>query len=325
MKSSADLRAQFRESTSPTTRKVILAQIQVALKREKAEEADLRSQITDCRSCGLGRQRTNAVPWSGPPRGRADLMLVGEAPGAAEDGKGIPFVGPSGKLLDLCLKRAGTSRDKCFVANTLCCRPPKNRDPKPNELAACRPNFDAQIDLADAPVGVTLGAYALASLLNEPRESVSMTTYLNKPVWIAGRIWVPAYHPAYILRNRSMQPVLVESLRFALALRWGRTVLPTPPWEQIQVEGTPGKNIGPHLEKKGYALIFSKTLNTQIVILKDESSTSHRGLIHLPHYTVDELVYVGLLGEGRRRGWTKNALRTLNMVKHEFDGVVVQG
>lgn len=328
MKSSAELRAQFQATSSPHARKAILAQIQVALHREREEEEALRRQIVKCRACGLNRTRNKAVPFSGPPRGRADLILVGEAPGYEEDRKGIPFVGQSGKLLDLALKQAGTSRDKCFVANTLCCRPPENRDPKPNELKACRPNFSAQVDLADCAVGVTLGAYALANVIGEDRKKISMGSYLDTPIWLDGRIWIPAYHPAYVLRNREAFSSLIDSLKFALALRHGDSEtrpLPTPIWEQVEVDGTKGSNLEQSLDKKGYAFLFSRTLGTQIVVLKYEGAKYPKALSHLPHYTVDELVRVGLAGKGRRSGWTKGALRTLNMVKYELDGVVVQG
>lgn len=328
MKSSSELRVQFQATSAPHVRKALLTQIQAAIKREKAEEEDLRTQIRKCRSCGLNRTRTKAVPWSGPPRGRADLLLVGEAPGYDEDRKGIPFVGQSGRLLDLALKQAGTSRDRCFVANAICCRPPDNRDPRPTELKACRPNFDAQISLADAAVGVTLGAYALANVIGEPRKKVSMGAYLDTPIWLDGRIWIPTYHPAYVLRNRDAFSTLVDSLQFALALRHGDSdahPLPTPAWEQVEIDGTRGTDISGPLKKKGYAFLYSKTLGTQIVILAHEGAKYPSSLAHLPRYTVDELIRVGLLGQGRRSGWTKGALRTLNMVKYELDGVVVQG
>ncbi|KKN17451.1 hypothetical protein LCGC14_0965800, partial [marine sediment metagenome] len=119
MKTTDELRAQLATTSSPTTKKVILTQISRAKLTE--EEESLRHQIRKCRRCGLNRTRSHAVPFSGPTRGRADLMIVGEAPGASEDSKGIPFVGASGKLLDLALSQAGTKRDQCFVANTLCC------------------------------------------------------------------------------------------------------------------------------------------------------------------------------------------------------------
>jgi DNA polymerase len=255
-------------------------------------------------------------------------MLVGEAPGYEEDRKGIPFIGQSGKLLDFALKQAGTDRENCYVFNTLCCRPPENRDPRPNELKACRPNFIDQLDMGDCAVGVTLGGYALANVIGEDRKKLSMADHLDKPIWMGGRIWVPAYHPAYILRNRAMMPVLVGSLKFALTLRRGSSEyrpLPTPPWEQVEIEGTKGSDLAGPLKKNGWVFLYSQTLGTQIVIIQHEGKKVPAAIAHLPRYTVDELMRVGLLGEGRRKGWTKSALRTLNMVKYELDGTVVEG
>lgn len=327
-KSSNQLKAQLRATDSPATKKVIISQIKRAKEREGDEEEALRKSIRKCRRCGLNRTRTNAVPWSGPPRGRADLMFVGEAPGQREDQKGIPFVGQSGKMLDAALHQAGTSRDKVFVFNTLCCRPPENRDPRAAELKACRPNFEAQMEMADLMVGVTMGAYALSSVLGRKRGSVSISEHSNTPLWVNGRIWVPIYHPAYALRNRKAFPDLVEGIQLALALRFGsegRTPLPTPPWGQVDVDGKRGMRIGPVVEKKGYALVHSTTLNQQIVIVKNEAVKPPSSVAHLPRYTLEELMRVELLGRGREDGWTKQAIRNLNMVKHEFGGEVVLG
>ncbi|KKL83665.1 hypothetical protein LCGC14_1972430, partial [marine sediment metagenome] len=244
----------------------------------------------------------------------------------SEDSKGIPFVGASGKLLDLALSQAGTKRDQCFVANTLCCRPPENRNPRPNELKACRTNFELQIDMGDCGVGVTLGAYALANVAGLPRKKVSMSTYVGKPLWVDGRIWVPAYHPAYILRNRDLFTEFIKVLRFALAISLGEDIpLPTPIWDQVKIDGTSGETIESSIKKKGYAFLYSKTLGTQIVILQHEGQKPPSALEHLPRYTLDELIRVGLMGKGRRAGWTRRALRNLNMVKYEFEGMVVKG
>jgi len=144
-------------------------------------------------------------------------------------------------------------------------------------------------------------------------------------MWIDGTIWIPAYHPAYILRNRSNFGGFVESLRYALALRWGTNPLPTPPWEQVTLGETPGKDIGAAIKRKGYAFFYSRTLKTQVVVLRNEGSKYPMALAHLPRYTVDELVHVGIIGKGRNVGWTNKALQTLNMVKHELDGIVISG
>lgn len=323
----ATLQSVLKKAKGTGARKAVLSKIR-ALRRElgRLEDIDdLREQIKGCRSCGLNRTRNRVVPWSGPIAGKADLILVGEAPGADEDAKGVPFVGRSGRLLDALLSRAGTNRERCFVANTLCCRPPDNRDPKPRELAACRPNFEAQLNISGGWVGVTLGAYALANVMGKPRESIRMGEYLDTPVWVDGRIWIPTYHPAYALRNRSEQEVIVNSLRFALALRWGQKRLPIPPHDQIDIDGKPGVNYIPLLEKRGWVLVFSHTLNCQIVIVNGDAVKLPPNLRGLPRYTFDELMYVGIAGKSKDPTWTKTALQTLHMVKSEFNGEVVAG
>lgn len=321
------LESLLRTTRSPQAKKAILGKLKAS---RRADEIDvLRTRILKCRECGLGRQRTRAVPWSGPTHGRADLMVAGEAPGKDEDSKGVPFVGRSGKALDTMLERAGTERGKVFVFNTLCCRPPNNRDPEPGELSSCRPNFDDQLELADVPVGVTLGAFATANVMGEPRDAIRMGEVLNKPMWVNGRIWVPTYHPAYALRNPEARPTIVEGLKLALALRFGSDEpLPFPPWEQIgEIESTPAQQILPTVEKQGWAMFHSPTLGTQVVVTKDEASRPAVPLAvqHLPWYTVPELIRVGLVGKGRRNGWTDGELRKLNMVKAEFGGRIVVG
>lgn len=315
------------KKTKGPARQAVLVKIRAATKAQRQEEGEtaLRSHIVTCRSCGLNRTRTRAVPWDGPAWGKADLIIAGEAPGADEDSKGRPFVGKSGMLLNRMLKAAGTTREKVMVVNTLCCRPPNNRDPKPRELEACRPNFHAQLEISECAVGVTLGAYALAAIMGKPRTSLSMAENLDKPVWVDGRIWIPTYHPAYALRNRYEVDTIENSIKMALALRWGKQVLPYPAHDQVDFEGKPGIDYLPQLEKFGWVLLHSKLLNCQIVMVKDEDTVTSGTVAHLPRYTFDELVKVGVAGKGRTAGWTKQALRTLHMVRAEFDGTVVIG
>lgn len=322
-KSSAQLRSQLEATSNPKTKLVIISQINAAKKREKQEEEDLRRSIRKCRRCGLNRTRSNAVPWSGPTRGRADLLLVGEAPGEREDSRGVPFVGQSGKMLDHGLIQAGTRRENCYVMNNLCCRPPNNRDPRAAELKACRPNFDAQLEMGDCQVGVTLGAYALANVIGEKRGSLSIGEMRGKPIWVGGRIWVPAYHPAYILRNRKAFDEFVGDLQLALALRFAEDKpLPVPPWKQLEIDGKKVGRLSQTLEKKGYGFLYSSTLGTQIVVVQHEGVQIPQKLKDLPLYTMDELIRVGMIGKGRQ--WTKSALRRLHMVKSEFGGRVIQ-
>ena len=129
----------------------------------------------------------------------ADLMFVGEAPGAEEDKQGLPFVGRSGQLLDrLLLEELGMTRDQCYIANVLKSRPPGNRNPEPDEVAACRPYLLAQIELIQPKLILALGRFAAQSLLDTDeaigRLRGRLHRFQNVPL-------VVTYHPAYLLRN----------------------------------------------------------------------------------------------------------------------------
>src|SRR5438132_12246635 len=129
---------------------------------------DVEAEARTCVRCPLSEGRTQVVFGVGNPQ--ADLMFVGEAPGREEDLKGEPFVGRAGKLLDqLVLEEMGLTRDTFYVANTVKCRPPGNRDPKPDETASCRPWLDLKLELIDPKVIVTLGNFATKLLLNTPQ------------------------------------------------------------------------------------------------------------------------------------------------------------
>lgn len=290
----------------------------------KLRAAEVRDRISWCQHCGLGKTRLRAVPWSGPTEGRAHLIVVGEAPGSDEDRQGVPFVGRSGQLLDRLLEEAGTSRRNVFVCNTLCCRPPKNRDPEPGELVACHPNFEAQLNLAGVHVGVALGGYAIANVLGLDRQSVTVGSYLMNPVWKDGRIWLGTYHPAYALRNPNAKKTIRETLQMGLALRWGEAVTPYPVWDQVEVMDKKGTEFGVELDRQGWVLVHSKLLGGQIVVtLNSETRVVNvpSTLTHLPSYTFDELLAVGLAGKGKRLG--KEELQRIHMVKHEFGGTIM--
>lgn len=309
-------------------KRVILRKLKAARKKLRVEEEaeTLRTQIVKCRECSLGRTRTRAVPYSGPTHGQADLVIVGEAPGDNEDRTGTPFVGRSGRKLDTLIKKAGSDRDRMFVCNTLCCRPPENRDPKRDELDACRPNFDAQLLLADVPVGVTLGAYAFAAVMEQSRGSVSMGEIVGEVYWRRGMIWVPAYHPAYALRQPWAGDTIYEALVTAIALRRGRMRPPIPPWDQVEIEGRSLMTLEEGLTKVGWVLMHSEVLGCQILVV-DESFKKMRGpkipgkLAHLPRYEMSELIAMGMLS--KRGELDKRELQAIHMVKHEFGGKVM--
>ena len=164
--------------------------------------AGLAQQCQACRSCSLALGRQQVVVSRGNPLAR--LMLIGEAPGAQEDELGQPFVGRSGQLLDQLLAAAGLdSHRDAYIANAVKCRPPGNRKPTAQELAACRPWLQQQIALVQPQVLVLVGATALQAVLG-----------LKGPIsqlrgqWTSfeGRACMPIFHPAYLLRNGSTQP-----------------------------------------------------------------------------------------------------------------------
>ena len=138
---------------------------------------------------------TNAVPGEGPADAR--VMIVGEAPGAAEDAGGLPFVGRSGAVLDTVLDEVGLNRDDLAVCNVVKCRPPENRAPRAVEVRTCRPWLDRQVELIDPAVVVTLGATALRWALGRPGR---LSQLHGRPQALGSRVVVPTYHPAAALR-----------------------------------------------------------------------------------------------------------------------------
>jgi len=159
--------------------------------------ADVEREAKTCTRCQLAQGRTQVVFGVGNPH--ADLMFVGEAPGRQEDLQGEPFVGRSGQLLDkMVWEEMGLTRDRFYIANTVKCRPPGNRDPQPAEITACGPWLEAQVDLIDPKVVVTLGNFA-AKLLLDTTEGI--TKLRGRAYPYRGGVLVPTYHPAAVLRG----------------------------------------------------------------------------------------------------------------------------
>jgi DNA polymerase len=159
--------------------------------------SELRSEALTCTRCKLAGGRTQVVFGVGDPS--ADLMFVGEGPGREEDLQGEPFVGRSGKLLDTLIRQEiGIDRSRCYIANCVKCRPPGNRDPLPDELVACRPFLDAQIELVAPKVIVTLGNFATRQLLD---TSEGIRKVRGRAYPFRGGHLVPTYHPAAALRG----------------------------------------------------------------------------------------------------------------------------
>jgi uracil-DNA glycosylase len=161
---------------------------------------ELRELALGCTRCPLSAGRTQVVFGEGDPN--AGVMVVGEGPGREEDLQGRPFVGRSGQLLDkLLLEEAGLERRQVYIANVVKCRPPNNRDPEPDEIAACRPYLDQQVALIRPTVVVTLGNFATRALL-ATSEGITRLRGRTHP-WPGGPgpVVVPTFHPAAALRG----------------------------------------------------------------------------------------------------------------------------
>lgn len=162
---------------------------------------ELKEKLKNCKGCPLCSTRTNLVFSDGNPE--AKIMLIGEAPGADEDRLGVPFVGRAGKLLDEFFKMAGIDRQKdIYICNTLKCRPPNNRKPEPMEKKACAPYLKFQMDVIKPKIIVLCGATALESFI----KGYTITKARGKIFkGSKGTVFVPVFHPSYLLRNHSLE------------------------------------------------------------------------------------------------------------------------
>ena len=207
------------------------------------------AEAAGCTRCRLHESRTQVVFGQGDPH--ADLMFVGEAPGFHEDRQGLPFVGPSGQLLNRLLEGIGLRRQDVYICNVVMSRPPQNRDPQPDEIAACRPWLDAQIRLVDPKVVVTLGNFAAKTLL-ETTTGISRLRGRTYP--FQGRVLLPTFHPAAALHaqgRRTAGPGPLEAMEgdfraLAELLAASRPASePAPPDEAALVdEDRPSEQLG---------------------------------------------------------------------------------
>jgi DNA polymerase len=189
--------------------------------RAAALESLRTETIGDCRRCGLAPTRTNLVFGEGNPH--AELVFVGEAPGAEEDAQGVPFVGAAGQLLTKIIEAMGLRRDDVYIANILKCRPPGNRNPLPNEIASCEPFLITQLEIIGPKVICALGTFATQTLL-KTKDPISRLrgrwhTYHDVPL-------MPTFHPAYLLRNPAEKKTVWSDVQ-AVMTRLGRPIPPS--------------------------------------------------------------------------------------------------
>lgn len=161
--------------------------------------AAIAEQVRTCTRCPLYIGTTNPVPGAGDPN--AEIMFIGEGPGFNEDRQGLPFVGRSGDYLVYLLKLIGLTRDQVFIGNVVKHRPPENRDPMPDEILACKPYLDAQVDIIQPMVIATLGRYSMARYFPDGKIS----KIHGQPKYDDTRAYYPLFHPAAVLRNPDLR------------------------------------------------------------------------------------------------------------------------
>ena len=177
-----------------------------------SEYIELYQRITGCVECALSQGRTNAVPGEGSQN--ADIMFIGEGPGYYEDRDGRPFIGQAGRLLDEMLAKIGLDRQDVYVTNMVKCRPPNNRDPLPEELSACAPYLDKQIEIISPRVIVCLGRFSFSKFF--PGETISKARGRPRN-WNGIKVY-PMYHPAAALHNPKLKPAIEKDFRNLPAL-----------------------------------------------------------------------------------------------------------
>lgn len=275
----------------------------------------IRNQIAVCKNCPLHKTRINTVSFDNDlPRA---LAIVGEAPGVMEDKTGVPFVGKSGRLLDRMIEATNNERSDAVVMNTIACRPPHNRKPTRDEVDACRSLFEKQLDFSGAWVVLLMGA----SALHQIRPGITISNARGKPFWMAGRIYIPTYHPAYVLRQPSMKSMTQNDIALAYKIVNGNAW-----WEPLYVKPLAKPNdkatqdLSNLLDARGWAVFDSSRLNDRVLVVKDDLvkiPPKHQSLVR---YTVEELTRIGELGRGRQL--TLGELNTIHLVKR-LGGIVV--
>lgn len=169
---------------------------------------ELAIEMQNCKKCKLCNNRNNIVLGCGDKN--ADIMFIGEGPGADEDIQGIPFVGKAGKLMDMAFRGVGIKREKVYIANIVKCRPPGNRNPESDEILACKPYLESQIKLVNPKIIVLLGSVALKAIFGEEYNITSARgTWIEKD----GIKYLPTFHPAALLRDESKKIYFWEDLK----------------------------------------------------------------------------------------------------------------
>lgn len=169
----------------------------------------LAKQIKVCTRCELHRSRTEAVPGEGPTH--AEILFIGEGPGAREDKQGRPFIGASGKFLDQLLEQAGVTRAEVWITNVVKCRPPGNRDPFADEVEICTGNYlYKQIEIVNPSILVTLGRYSMGLFL----KGAKITQIHGQMQKVGDRFVIPMFHPAAALHQQSLKSTIMADFAY---------------------------------------------------------------------------------------------------------------
>ncbi len=198
--------------------------------------AQIASEVSACTKCALHKTRTKSVPGEGPEN--AEIMCIGEGPGANEDQQGRPFVGQAGKFLGELLGLAGLKREEVWIGNVVKCRPPNNRDPMPEELLACHAYLERQIAALDPKIIVTLGRFSMGKFFPSARIS-AVHGQMRK---VGDRFVIPMFHPAAALHNPAYLPLIKQDFaKLPELLEVARQSLTPAPslWEREVAEPKP--------------------------------------------------------------------------------------
>jgi DNA polymerase len=195
--------------------------------------SQIASEVSVCTNCGLHKTRIKSVPGEGPAG--AEIMLIGEGPGATENEFGRPFIGAAGKFLVELLAQAGLKREDVWIGNVVKCRPPDNRDPQPEELAACNLYLERQIAAINPRIIITLGRFSMGKFM----PGVKITQVHGQMRRIGGRFVIAMFHPAAALHQAALKPViLADFAKLPQQLEVARRELEKLPSQTAAVEGS---------------------------------------------------------------------------------------
>ena len=186
-------------------------EIKIKTQNRKPDLSNICDDMADCQLCNLGKTRKNLVFGDGNPQ--AKIVFVGEAPGADEDEQGLPFVGRAGQLLTKIIEAMGLTRKEVFICNILKCRPPQNRNPLPEEIAACEPFLKQQLKVISPQIICALGTFAAKTLL---KTDVPISVLRGRFHHYEGIKLMPTYHPAYLLRNPAAKKTVWEDVQLIM-------------------------------------------------------------------------------------------------------------